>query len=132
LNSFVDFIESINTKTMKEITRFIDSIKADIVFKIGGNAQENSDIIDASEPDDIWFHVDNLPSEHVVASIPVDKKLDKKQLSKIVTQGAVLCKQYSKYASQKNLNIVYTRIKDITKTDKVGCVIAQNQRTLII
>ena len=117
---------------MKEITRFIDSIKADIVFKIGGNAQENSDIIDASEPDDIWFHVDNLPSEHVVASIPVDKKLDKKQLSKIVTQGAVLCKQYSKYASQKNLNIVYTRIKDITKTDKVGCVIAQNQRTLII
>lgn len=117
---------------MKEITRFIDAIKTDIVFKIGGNAQENSDLIDSSQPDDIWFHVDNLPSEHVVATISTDKKLDKKQLSKIITQGAVLCKQYSKYASQKNLPIVYTRIKDLLKTEKVGCVIAQNQKVVSI
>ena len=117
---------------MKEITRFIDAIKEDIVFKIGGNAQENSDLIDASQPDDIWFHVDNLPSEHVVASIPTDKKLDKKQLTKIVTQGAVLCKQYSKYSSQKNLPIVYTRIKDIMKTEKLGCVITENQKVVTI
>ena len=117
---------------MKEIPRFIDAVKADIVFKIGGNAQENSDLIDASQPDDIWFHVDNLPSEHVVASVPTDKKLDKKQLAKIITQGAVLCKQYSKYASQKNLPIIYTKIRDILKTEKVGCVIAQNQKIVTI
>jgi predicted ribosome quality control (RQC) complex YloA/Tae2 family protein len=115
---------------MKQITRYIDSVKADITFTIGGNAQENSDIIDAAGPDDIWFHLDNLPSEHVIATIPED--LDKKQILKIATQGAVLCKQYSKYASQKNLRIIYTRISDIIKTEKVGCVIALNQKTLII
>ena len=115
---------------MKQITRYIDSVKADITFTIGGNAQENSDIIDAAGPDDIWFHLDGHPSEHVVASIPDD--LDKKQILKIATQGALLCKQYSKYASQKNLRIIYTRISDIIKTEKVGCVIALNQKTLII
>lgn len=116
--------------TMKQITRYIDSVKADITFTIGGNAQENSDIIDAAGPDDIWFHLDSLPSEHVVASIP--EGLDKKQILKIATQGAVLCKQYSKYASTKNLSIIYTRIKDIMKTEKVGCVIAQNQKVIVI
>jgi len=117
---------------MKQITRYIDSVKADITFTIGGNAQENSDIIDAAGPDDIWFHLDSLPSEHVIAAIPEGTTLDKKQILKIATQGAVLCKQYSKYASTKNLSIIYTRIKDIMKTEKVGCVIAQNQKTLVI
>jgi predicted ribosome quality control (RQC) complex YloA/Tae2 family protein len=117
---------------MKKINRYIDSVKAYIVFTIGGNAKENFEIIDASGPDDIWFHLDSLPSEHVVASIPDDMSLDNKQILKIATQGAVLCKQYSNYASQKNLPIIYTRIKDIMKTEKVGCVIAQNQKTIII
>uniref|UniRef100_A0A6C0L816 NFACT RNA-binding domain-containing protein n=1 Tax=viral metagenome TaxID=1070528 RepID=A0A6C0L816_9ZZZZ len=117
---------------MKQITRYIDSVKADITFTIGGNAQENSDIIDAAGPDDIWFHLDGHPSEHVVASIPDGTSLDKKQILKIATQGALLCKKYSKYASQKNLRIIYTRISDIIKTEKVGCVIALNQKTLII
>jgi predicted ribosome quality control (RQC) complex YloA/Tae2 family protein len=117
---------------MKEIPRYVDAIKADIVFKIGGNAQENFDMIDTASPDDLWFHVDNLPSEHVVASIPIDKKIDKKQLGKIVTQGALLCKQFSKYASTKNLPIVYTRIKDVEKTEKIGCVLTQNQKIINI
>ena len=117
---------------MKQITRYIDSVKADITFTIGGNAQENFDIIDASGPDDIWFHLDNLPSEHVIASLPEGANLDKKQILKIATQGAVLCKQHSKYASQKNLSIIYTRIKDIMKTEKIGCVIAHNQKVIVI
>ena len=117
---------------MKQITRYIDSVKADVMFTIGGNAQENFDIIDASKPNDLWFHLDGLPSEHIVASIPEELTIDKKQLFKIATQGAVLCKQYSKYASQKNLPIIYTRIKDILKTEKIGCVIAQNQKIIVI
>jgi predicted ribosome quality control (RQC) complex YloA/Tae2 family protein len=117
---------------MKQITRYIDSVKADIVFTIGGSAQENFDIIDSSQPDDIWFHIDNLPSEHIVATLPVDNNFDKKQLKKIITQGAVLCKQYSKYANQKNVSIIYTRVKDITKTAKIGCVLTLNSKIIII
>jgi len=115
---------------MKQISKYIDAIKSDVTFTIGGNAQENFDIIDAANPNDIWFHLDSLPSEHVVATIP--EGLDKKQVLKIATQGAVLCKQYSKYSSHKNLSIIYTKIKDILKTEKVGCVIAQNQKIIVI
>ena len=34
----------------------------DITFFIGGSAKENFEIIDSAKPDDLWFHVDNLPS----------------------------------------------------------------------
>jgi predicted ribosome quality control (RQC) complex YloA/Tae2 family protein len=117
---------------MKQVTRYIDSIKSDITFTIGGNAQENFDIIDASNPNDIWFHIDGFPSEHVIAGIPEGLDTDKKKMAKIATQGAVLCKQHSKYASQKNLRIVYTRVNDLMKTEKIGCVIALNQKIIVI
>uniref|UniRef100_A0A6C0JKA8 NFACT RNA-binding domain-containing protein n=1 Tax=viral metagenome TaxID=1070528 RepID=A0A6C0JKA8_9ZZZZ len=107
---------------MKKITKYIDCINYDIVFKIGENSQDNFDMIDDSLPDDIWFHVNNLPSAHIIASLPLGKKLDKKQLSKIITQGAVICKQYSRYASQKNLKIVYTKVKFVKKTEIIGSV----------
>jgi predicted ribosome quality control (RQC) complex YloA/Tae2 family protein len=117
---------------MKEITKYIDAIKSDIVFKIGGNSQENFDIIDSSQPDDVWFHISDKPSEHVVASIPMDITIDKKQLHKIVIQGAVICKQFSKYNSDKNVGVVYTRIKDVLKTEKLGCVIPMNSKIVVI
>jgi len=116
---------------MKHVSKYIDAIKTEITFVIGGNSQENFDIIDSAKEEDLWFHIgNNQPSEHIVASIPTN--LSKKQIGKIATQGAVLCKQYSKYASQKNVAIIYTQVKDILKTEKVGCVIAQNQKTIII
>jgi len=121
-----------NSKNMKEITKFVDAIKADVVFKIGGNAQENFDLIDAASPEDIWFHVDNLPSEHVIACIPTDKEINRAQLAKIVKQGAVICKQYSKYASTKNLPIIYSKIENIEKQEKIGSVLAPSAKTINI
>jgi len=117
---------------MKEVVKYIDSIKSDIVFRIGENSQDNFDIIDLSNPQDIWFHVSNLASEHVIATIPTDKNIDKKQLNKIIIQGAVLCKQYSKHSSNKNLPIVYAKIKDVEKTEKVGCVTTSFSKIVII
>jgi len=117
---------------MKCVSVFIDCIKTDIEFRIGENAKDNFEIIDAAMPTDIWFHIDGLPSEHVIASIPADIVIDKKQRLKIAKQGAVLCKQYSKYASQKNLQIIYTEIKNVVKTDVVGKVEVSNSKTIII
>jgi hypothetical protein len=117
---------------MKLLSLYIDAVKQDVDFIIGCNAQENFDLIDASEPHDVWFHVEGLPSEHVVACLPTDIPLDKKQLGKIVKQGAVLCKQFSKYASQKKLPIVYTQIKFLEKMEKVGCVLNKNPKIVVI
>jgi len=90
-------------------------------YRIGKNAQDNFDIIDGSHPDDIWFHIENLPSCHVVMKKPMEK-MAKKEVLKMYKQCAVLCKQHSKYKSHKNVVIIYTAVKNVSKTDKVGSV----------
>ena len=46
---------------------FIPKINTEVQFIIGKNAQENFDIIDASLPHYLWFHIENAPSCHVIA-----------------------------------------------------------------
>ena len=114
-------------------TRYIQSIKETITYKKGRNAQDNFDLIDASKDNDIWFHIYGDSSAHVVASInDLTISLDKKQLRDIIKQGAVICKEQSSCKSDKNVNIVYTRIKDVTKTTPIGSVSIYNGKIIKI
>jgi predicted ribosome quality control (RQC) complex YloA/Tae2 family protein len=117
---------------MKTIIKNIDDMGVSIEFTVGQNENENDELIDASKPDDYWFHTGYTSSCHVVANMPTDLILSKNQLRLIKTQGAVICKQYSKLKSKKNVEIVYTKIKKLTKTDKVGQVIMIDAKTIII
>lgn len=116
---------------MKTISKYIDCIKTDIVFRIGQNAAENFDIIDASSQTDLWCHISDAPSCHVVASLS-DHPYDKKQLHKIAIQGAMLCKQNSKFRSDKNVAVVYCRIADLEKLETVGSVHLHRSKTIVI
>lgn len=108
---------------MKTAQVYIPKINETITYTIGTNAQENFDIIDASNESDLWFHVNNMPSCHVVASIPDAQKYNHQEIFYIAKQGACICKQYSKYASQKKLPIIYSKISDITKSQtQIGAV----------
>lgn len=121
-----------NQIKMKTVQIFISKINETITFTVGANAQENFDIIDAAEETDLWFHVDGEPSCHVVASIPNSKKYNHKEVAYIAKQGACVCKQYSKYASQKKLPIIYSKIIDITKSPtQIGTVITNSNAKII-
>ena len=102
----------------------------DVEYFIGKSAKENFDIIDTAEPHHIWFHIAGQPSGHVIAAIP--ESLDRKDRVYIIKQGAVLCKQHSKFNSTKNVEIVYTFVKDLQKGDRLGSVIVQNEKTVTI
>jgi predicted ribosome quality control (RQC) complex YloA/Tae2 family protein len=115
---------------MKSETIVVSSIE--ITYNIGVSAQDNFDLIDASSPQDIWFHVQDLPSCHVVVVMPENEKLDKNKMRTIIKQGAVICKKHSKYASHKNLPMIYTKIENIQKTDTIGSVVTTNTKTIII
>lgn len=115
---------------MKQL--FIPSLNQEISYSIGKNAKDNFDIIDNSHDNDIWFHLDNTSSSHVIAHISNFEKLDKKQLRQVVTQGAILCKTNSKRKSEKNVEVNYTFIKNITKTDTPGTVISSNVKSIKI
>jgi hypothetical protein len=102
----------------------------DVDYFIGKSAKENFEIIDAAEPHHIWFHIAGQPSGHVIAAMP--ELLDRKDRIYIIKQGAVLCKQYSKFTSMKNVEIVYAFVKDLQKGDRLGSVIVQNEKTVTI
>ena len=104
---------------MKTKVIYIPSLHDSITYKIGENAEENDCLIDQAGPNDIWFHVYNKKSCHVIACLP--EKIERKNIKYVVSQGAVLCKQFS-YPSEKNLPIVFTRRRHIEKTDTPGLV----------
>lgn len=89
----------------------------DIELKIGSNQQENQQLIDEMEPEHSWFHIDNLPSAHLV--IPLSYiKLDKHTLYAI----ALELKKNSKYRGHNSLSIIYTHRKSLKLTNTPGKV----------
>ncbi len=117
---------------MKSKEIYIPKISSEITYWIGSNAQDNINIIEQAEPTDIWFHVADYPSAHVIARVSHLNKLDKKSIQSIVTQGAVLCKQVSKYSSVKNLGITWAYVSNITPTDVLGTVNVSCGKNIII
>ena len=111
---------------------FIPAIKREIEFHIGENAQDNFDLIDMCKPIDLWFHIHKESSCHVIADMPTDVKYTKAQLSKIVTQGAVCCKQHSKLKSKQDVEICYTQLVNIVKTHVIGQVIMREFKIVTI
>lgn len=108
----------------------IPKLQIDVEFVIGKNAQENFDIIDKAEDHHIWFHIQNAPSCHVIAKL--DEKISRKDFRYVVKQGALLCKQHSKFNNQKNVEIVYTIIKNVHKTNTLGSVQLESAKTISI
>jgi predicted ribosome quality control (RQC) complex YloA/Tae2 family protein len=102
-----------------------------INFQIGKNAQDNFNIIDQANENDLWFHLADYPSCHVIASIP-NLNISKKELKKIIKQGALLCKINSKYKKENNLEVIYTEVKNVKKTEVIGEVITSNIKTIFI
>ena len=59
--------------------------------------------------------------------MPTNIVFDKKQTMYIIKQGAILCKQHSKYKSMKKVNILYTDVQNVIPTNILGCVNIQNR-----
>jgi predicted ribosome quality control (RQC) complex YloA/Tae2 family protein len=142
-------ISIIRVDMKRIVTRYIPGLKLNIVYKIGKNAQNNIDLIDEADKDDLWFHLKYVSSCHVIACLKniqyttrddelpnfydIDfDSLDKKEKQQIITQGALLCKQYSKLKSTKNVNVIYTKIEDVYKTDVVGSVLTYKSKLIVV
>ena len=62
------------------------------IITIGKNATDNWNIIDKADNDDMWFHLENESSSHVIIH-SLDKQIIPKNL---IYKGAILCKKHSK------------------------------------
>lgn len=116
---------------MKIENIYIRELNKEITFYIGKNQNENFEVIDKGNIDDLWFHANNISSCHVVCNIP--NNLCKKELRYIIKIGGLLCKKYTnKLKNEKHVEIIYTNIKNIIKTDIPGCVITKNTKKIIL
>ena len=116
---------------MKTEILFLQGLNREITFYIGQNKNENFDVIDKGEPDDLWFHANEISSCHVIAIVPKD--ISNKERKYIIKAGALLCKKYTnKLRTLTGIEIIYTEIKNIEKTQYIGCVKIVNQKKIII
>ena len=102
---------------MKEEIFLHNSIE--YIIQIGQNKNENFDIIEQANSRDIWFHVEGIPSCHVI--LKTDEKMTLIH-RKVIKRCAYLCKINSKAKKLPLCNILYTTIDNVTKTDLVGQV----------
>lgn len=117
---------------MKTETIFIHGLNREITFYIGRNKLENDHVIDMGASDDLWFHINEVSSCHVVACIP-DDIVTQKEIRYIIKAGALLCKKYTnKMRSIQNVDIIYTQLKYVTKTKHLGCVHISQQKHITV
>jgi predicted ribosome quality control (RQC) complex YloA/Tae2 family protein len=98
---------------------FIESINKSVRFLIGTSAKVNFNIIDVSDPNDLWFHARDYSSCHVIAEMPIG--VDNTDIIKI---GSELCiKHTNKLKSKNKIYIIYDHIRNIKKTKNIGEVL---------
>ena len=116
---------------MKTEKIFIQPLKREIVFHIGKNKNENFEVIDMGSSNDLWFHAKDESSCHVISIIPDD--INKDDLRYIIKVGALLCKNNTnKLKNLSNIEIIYTEIKNILKTETPGRVLTQNTKKVVL
>ena len=87
-------------------------------------------MIDLGGPDDLWFHLADISSCHVVAIVPKD--LGRAGRGKIIRAGARLCKENTaKVARERNVTVTYAAIKAVRKLETPGAVIVLDGRTIV-
>jgi predicted ribosome quality control (RQC) complex YloA/Tae2 family protein len=86
---------------------------------IGKNKNENWAIIDDASGTDLWFHISEMPSCHVLLKNDEKLRLVPRQ---VIKHCAYLCKINSAAKTVPKCVIVYATISNVKKTDIVGQV----------
>ena len=96
-----------------------DSTYENNPIKIGQNASDNDKIITEARQCDIWFHLADFPSCHVVISVSKEYPVTKQ----MIEYCAGLVKENTKYRDMNRLRVNYCEVKNVQRTDVVGRVI---------
>ena len=102
---------------MKQI--IIDE-ESNLLATLGNNAKENTQLVkdtNLSNPSYIWFHLDGVPSPHLVVH---SEHLEKKH----IIQAATYVKNYSanRYRNLHKIKVNYIEVKFVKPTHTMGQV----------
>ena len=101
------------------MSKYIEIEIEGYVCLIGRNAKGNDQIVRQASQKDIWFHIDNLSSPHLIIKMS-DKLFPPKET---LIECAVILKSYKKSISEfQKVNIIYTLVSNIKLTKVLGQV----------
>jgi predicted ribosome quality control (RQC) complex YloA/Tae2 family protein len=90
-------------------------------ISLGKNKEENWQLIDAASPADIWFHIEDHPSCHII--LKNTEKIKMRDIPKqVIKRCAYLCKINSAAKTMAKCNVIYAPISEVKKTEIVGQV----------
>ena len=93
---------------------------------IGKNKNENIKIIQAADPNNLWFHLKDYPSCHIV--VQNNRLLTKSELNDVAW---MVVKNTNKYKDFKNLRISHCLVKDlIICKQQVGTVFLKREQII--
>jgi predicted ribosome quality control (RQC) complex YloA/Tae2 family protein len=99
---------------------------ADPLIFIGKNKKHNFELLDAAAPTDIWFHLGDRPSTHVILKTDVRLNAIPRQLIK---RCARLClpktqkiEKSEAVKAEKTQTVIYTEVANVKKTVILGQV----------
>ena len=91
------------------------------IFYVGCNRQDNWDLIDGARAWDLWFHLENEPSSHVVLEMEEGSRFGTIPRT-VIKHGADLCKQHSSSCSKSKCPVIYTTVDKLVKGRSIGSV----------
>ena len=95
----------------------------------GKDAKSNDNLLDMAGPQDMWFHIADQPSGHVILFVEENEQL-KKIPRQVLKRCACICKATIK--ASKHCEIIYTRRENVKKTDVLGCVTTKNTKSIVL
>ena len=95
-------------------------IEKEFTILIGESAKENTQLIKDSNPDDLWFHFENVSSPHIILECGTHF-IQKNYINEVA-------RKLFKYKKNvpRNESVIYTEIKNVTLTKTDGLVIPKN------
>lgn len=114
---------------MKQEIVYDTKLGCEVTINIGSNAKDNWDMIDNAKQNDIWFHLEDHPSAHVILVVPTETTKIKDVSKMTLKHCANFCKKNKE--NKDELSVIYTEIKNVTKADKEGSVHTTNCKTII-
>jgi len=107
---------------------FDTNVEMELTVYIGKNRHNNWELIDRANENDVWFHIVDQPSRHVILSLP--DQITYKQISKQTLQHcARLCITKKTTALT---TIMYTEIRYVIKAKEIGSVYTSHTRNICV
>lgn len=99
-------------------------------FQKGRNAVENTELVLRASDMDVWFHVNGLPSAHLIYYNPDGTSLKDLRKKGVIYKMALELKKSSKYSKMNNIEVIYDYIKNIHPLTKPGLVECKNPKSI--